>query len=145
MAYYPTFQPYGYQDQLNQLRNANSMTNPMPYPMPMQRPDPSGLNWVQGEAGAKSWIVTPGATVLLMDSEAQRFYLKTADQSGVPVMRTFEYNEVGAKPQEAPQTANFVTVDVFNSFKEEVMGKLDELSAPVEVSLSRKKKGEANE
>lgn len=141
MAYsYPFYpqQPYPYQEQLNQLRS-----NPMFAQTP--RPDPSGLNWVQGETGAKSWIVTPGATVLLMDSETQRFYLKSADQNGVPVMRTFEYSEVGTKPQEAPQATNFVTVEVFNGFKEEVLGKLEELSAPVEVSLSRKKKGETSE
>jgi hypothetical protein len=132
------------------------MTNPMqgfqqPIPvqpqMSMQRPDQTGLNWVQGEAGAKSWFVAPGATVLLMDSEAQRFYLKTADMNGVPAMRTFEYSEVGAaKPQEAPQTTNFVTVDEFNGFKDEVFKKLEDLAEPVEVSVSRKgRKGNADE
>ncbi len=142
MAYYPTYQPYPYQDQLNQLRTANPM--PMQgFQMPMNRPDPTGLNWVQGEAGAKSWFVNPGATVLLMDSEGQRFYLKSADGNGVPAMRTFEYTEIGAQPpQETVKPDNFVTVDVFDKFKNEVMGKLEELSAPVEVSLSRKKKGE---
>lgn len=147
MAYYPTFQPYGYQDQLNQLRSTNPMPNPMQNPMPMQgfqmpmnRPDSTGLNWVQGEAGAKSWMIAPGSTVLLMDSEAQRFYLKSADMNGVPAMRTFEYSEIGAqKPQETQQTAQFVTMDEFTQFKNEVMNKLAE---PVEVSLSRKgKKG----
>jgi hypothetical protein len=149
MAYYPTFQPYGYQDQLNQLRTANPMPGQMPmqgfqqYPtqLPMQqtRQDANGLIWVQGEAGAKSWFVAPGATVLLMDSENPRFYMKSADMNGVPAMRTFEYNEVGAqKLQEVTQTANFVTLDEFNEFKEEVLNKLSE---PVEVSLSRKKKG----
>ena len=152
MAYYPTFQPYGYQDQLNQLRTANPMNNPMQgfqqpipvQPMPMQPPrqDPNGLIWVQGEAGAKSWFVAPGATVLLMDSENPRFYMKSADMNGVPAMRTFEYNEVGAaKPQEAPQAVNFVSTEEFNGFRDEVLKKLEELSAPVEVSLSRKKKG----
>ena len=150
MAYYPTFQPYGYQDQLNQLRTANPMTNPMPmqgFQMPMNRPDPTGLNWVQGEAGAKSWFVNPGATVLLMDSEAMRFYLKSADMNGVPAMRTFEYNEVGVpKPQEAPQTVNFVTAEEFNGFRDEVLKKLEDLSEPVEVSVSRKgRKDNANE
>lgn len=146
MAYpFPYYgqQPFQYQDQLNQLRNA-----PLPMPNVYQptRPDPSGLNWVQGEAGAKSWIVTPGATVLLMDSEAQRFYLKSADQSGVPALRTFEYSEIGVeKPVAASQQPGFVTADEFYKFKKEVLGKLEELSAPVEVSLSRKKKGEANE
>lgn len=144
MAYYNPYQPYPYQDQLSQLRNT-----PMAMPgqnFPPQRQDSSGVLWVQGEAGAKSWFVSPGSTVLLMDSEAMRFYLKSADMNGVPAMRTFEYSEVGAtKPTAAPETPQFVTVDEFNGFKSEVMGKLDELSAPVEVSLSRKKKGETND
>lgn len=160
MAYYPTFQPYPYQDQLNQLRNANPMTAQMsmqgfqqypPQPqMPMPRPDPSALNWVQGETGAKSWFVAPGATVLLMDSEAMRFYLKSADANGVPAMRTFEYTEVGVQPQklqEQTSAMNFVTEEEFNGFKNEVLKKLEDLSEPVEVSVSRKgrKAGNADE
>lgn len=138
-SYYPQ-QPYPYQEQLNQLRST-----PMFQPA-QTRPDTTGLNWVQGEAGAKSWFVTPGSTVLLMDSETQRFYLKMADPSGVPTMRTFEYTEIGTvKQPEDVKTPEFVTVESFNSFKDEVMGKLEELSAPVEVSLQRKKKGETNE
>lgn len=158
MAYYPTFQPYPYQDQLNQLRNTNPMTAQMPmqglqqYPpqtqMSMTRPDLSAINWVQGEAGAKSWFVAPGATVLLMDSETMRFYLKSADANGVPAMRTFEYSELGAqKPQEQVHPGNFVTVEEFNGFKSEVIKKLEDLSEPVEVSVSRKgrKAGNADE
>ena len=150
MAYYPTYQPFGYQDQLNQLRNASPIPNQMPmqgFQMPMHRPDSSGLNWVQGEAGAKSWFVTPGSTVLLMDSENQRFYLKSADMSGVPAMRTFEYNEIGTqKPQEATQTVNFVSIEEFNSFRNEMLKRLEDLSEPMEVSVSRKgRKGNADE
>ena len=145
MAYpFPYYgqQPFQYQDQLNQLRNAQVM---QPY-QPTMRPDANGLNWVQGEAGAKSWIVAPGSTVLLMDSESQKFYLKSADQNGMPAMRTFEYSEVGTERPTAPaQSASFVTAEEFTTFKKEVMGKLDELSAPVEVSVSRKKKGEPDE
>ena len=157
MAYFQTMQPFGYQDQLNQLRNANPMTMqgfqqyPVNNPMPMQQPrqDANSLNWVQGEAGAKSWYITPGSTVLLMDSENPRFYLKSADMNGVPAMRTFEYTEVGAqiqKPQEAPQLGNFVSVEEFNSFRDEVLKKLEDLAEPVEVSVSRKgRKGNADE
>ena len=125
MAYYPTFQPYPYQDQLNQLRSQNPM--PMQgFQMPMSRPDQNGLNWVQGEAGAKSWFVNPGATVLLMDSENQRFYLKSADMNGVPAMRTFQYTEVGQAPQTIPQQAQFVTVEEFNGFKNEIMSRFSD-------------------
>jgi hypothetical protein len=142
MAYYPTFQPYCYQDQLNQLRNANPMQTQMPMqgfqmPMTMNRPDQTGLNWVQGEAGAKSWIVTPGSTVLLMDSEAQRFYLKSADANGVPAMRVFEYSEVApTRPTQPAQAPQFVTVDEFNAFRAEIVSKLEKPA---------NEKGEANE
>ncbi|MBO5837269.1 MAG: hypothetical protein J6Q92_05180 [Oscillospiraceae bacterium] len=148
MAYsFPYYgqQPFQYQDQLNQLRNS-PVAMPAMYPTPMPtRPEPSGLNWVQGEAGAKSWIVTPGSTVLLMDSEMMRFYLKSADPNGVPSLRTFEYAEVGAvKPTEAVPAAQFVPINVFEDFKKEVMGKLDELAQPVVVSRA-KKGGNADE
>ena len=99
--YYPG-QPYQYQDQLNQLRNAPMQTQPMQYQPQRQE---TGLNWVQGEAGAKSWFITPGSTVLLMDSEAQRFYLKSADPSGIPSMRTFEYTEITGAQIPAMQAA----------------------------------------
>ena len=57
MAYFPNFQPYPYQDQLNQLRTANPMTMQMQGFPPMQaRPEPGGLNWVQGEAGGKELV-----------------------------------------------------------------------------------------
>lgn len=157
MAYYPTIQPYPYQDQLNQLRSnpmqmqGQSFQQQFPqFPMQQHRQDQNGLIWVQGEAGAKSWFVNPGATVLLMDSESMRFYLKSADMNGVPAMRTFEYNEVGTaiqKPPEVTQTAQFVTVDTFNEFRTDILKRLEDLSEPVEVSVSRKgrKAGNADE
>lgn len=143
MAYpFPNYQqPFQYQDQLSQLRSMPMTMPGQSYQMPARQDN--GLNWVQGEAGAKSWFVNPGATVLLMDSESQRFYLKSADPNGVPQMRTFEYAEIGAQAPAEPQ--KYLTVDEFAGFKKEVLGKLEELSAPVEVSLSRKKKGEVNE
>lgn len=137
MAYpFPYYgqQPFQYQDQLNQLRNA-----PMAMPGAYQpvRPDPSGLNWVQGEAGAKSWMVTPGSTVLLMDSEGQRFYLKSADANGVPAMRIFEYSEVApTRPTQPAQAPQFVTVDEFNAFRAEIVSKLEKPA---------NEKGKANE
>lgn len=51
-------------------------------------------DWVQGETGAKSYLVAPNTTVLLLDSENQRFYLKSADTSGMPMpLRVFEFTE----------------------------------------------------
>ena len=54
----------------------------------------SGILWVQGEAGAKSWAVAPGKSVMLMDSESNTFYIKSSDQSGMPMpLRIFDYTE----------------------------------------------------
>jgi hypothetical protein len=70
--------------------------------------------------------VNPGATVLLMDSENQRFYVKSADMNGMPAMRTFQYTEVGQTSQTIPQQAQFVTVEEFNGFKSEIMSRLSD-------------------
>ena len=79
------YQPnYGYQypyygsqppmpDNLAQLRmNANQMQNAVTQPsmpsQPMQQQS-SQIIWDSGEAGAKSYLVAPGNTVMLLDAE----------------------------------------------------------------------------
>lgn len=52
-----------------------------------------GIIWVSGEAGAKSYLVAPNSTVTLWDSESQTIYVKSADASGMPSMKVFEYKE----------------------------------------------------
>lgn len=53
------------------------------------------INWVQGEAGARSVPVPAGQKALLMDSETNVFYIKSSDTSGMPLpLRIFEYKEV---------------------------------------------------
>lgn len=66
-----------------------------------------GLTWVQGIEGAKSHFVSPGQSVLLMDSESNSFFIKSADTSGMPLpLRVFDYKErtVQPAPQSAPPT-----------------------------------------
>ena len=62
-----------------------------PVANPAQQPAQGGLIWVQGEAGAKSYLVAPNSTVQLWDSEAQVIYLKSADASGMPSMKVLDY------------------------------------------------------
>ena len=73
----------------------------------------NAINWVQGEAGAKSVPVQPGQKVLLMDSETNVFYVKSCDISGMPLpLRVFEYTEVSkvaSGTQEAPAPSTYVT------------------------------------
>lgn len=66
---------------------------PQPQPQPQQQSS-AGIIWVQGEEGAKAYMVAPGNSVLLMDSENSAFYIKSTDQSGMPLpLRVFDYNE----------------------------------------------------
>ena len=56
-----------------------------------QQQNSNSIIWVQGEAGAKSYLVAPNTTVQLWDSEAQTIYLKSADASGMPSIKTLDY------------------------------------------------------
>lgn len=71
-------------------------TGYQPMYFPQQNPvqpqqSSSGITWVQGEAGAKSYLVAPNSTVTLWDSESQTIYLKSADPSGLPSMKILDY------------------------------------------------------
>lgn len=96
---YSYYNPY-------QVQYANQMQMQQPV-MPVQaqqQQNNNSLIWVQGETGAKSYLVAPNSTVLLMDSENQRFYLKSSDASGMPLpLRIFEYTE---KAQNASNNAS---------------------------------------
>ncbi len=125
----PYYQPYQppVPDQLAQLRQ-NQMQQPiqaMQTPTQPMQPQPQQVDtgsiiWVQGEAGAKAYLVAPGNTVQLWDSENQTIYLKSADMSGMPSMRVLDYVERTSAPKTAftaPQAPNvqYVTVDEFNA------------------------------
>lgn len=79
----------------------------------------SGIVWVQGEAGAKSYLVGAGQSVLLMDSEGSCFYIKSTDQSGMPLpLRVFDYKERGQSSAQSPVISNdYVTREEFDAFK----------------------------
>lgn len=112
--YTPTQQMPG---QLEQLRMSGAQ---MQQPVQNQQPQ-SGLIWVQGESGAKSYMVANGNSVLLMDSERQTFYIKSTDASGMPSMRTFDYTERVSQPVQpvpapaAQPHADYVTREEFNA------------------------------
>lgn len=80
--------------------NSGFPVNYQAYYPQYQQSQNSALIWVQGEAGAKSYLVAPGNTVPLWDSEAQTIYLKSADASGMPSMKVLDYSV-----REAPQNA----------------------------------------
>lgn len=138
--YYGTQSPMA--DNLAQLRmNANQMQNAVAQPsmpsQPMQQQS-SQIIWVSGEAGAKSYLVAPGNTVMLMDAENSVFYLKSADASGMPLpLRIFDYKERTTTAQQAfggVVTGESVNLDNFVTRKE-----FDELKASIASQPTPKK------
>ena len=124
MAYNSYF-PAGYQPVYPQ-------SYPQNYPqVAPQAPQQSGVIWVQGIEGAKAHPVGAGQSALLMDSEGDCFYLKTADQSGMPTMRVFDYKERLNTPPE-PKNADlsdFITKEELSHYvtKEDLKSTISEL------------------
>ena len=83
---------------------------------------PGAINWVQGEAGARSVPVAAGQKILLMDSENNVFYVKSSDPSGMPLpLRTFEYKEVVDVVEEtAPAQSEYVTHEELKQILEDL-------------------------
>lgn len=92
------------------------------------QPQQNGIIWVQGEAGAKSYLVAPNTTVQLWDSENQVIYLKSADASGMPSMKVLDYKirEAVQPTQQAhvvsqPQPhGDFVTREELAAFEKQI-------------------------
>jgi hypothetical protein len=92
------------------------------YPQAMNQQSSSQLIWVQGEAGAKSYMVAPGNTVALWDSEAQTIYLKSADASGMPSMRVLDYTirEDAHRTPNLGSQSDFATKDDVVSIQKQI-------------------------
>lgn len=152
--YFPAgYQPMQYYPQYNYVQQ-----NPQPQaaqttPQAPQNPQPMNNNiiWVQGEAGAKSYLVAPNTTVQLWDSERQTIYLKSADASGMPSIKTLDYtirempqNNVALAPDGVSST--FATKDEVNILSERItalQSKIDGFTAkPVQRSKKDVSEGE---
>ena len=71
------------------------------------QPNNGSLIWVQGEAAAKSYLIAPNTSIALWDSERQSVYIKSADGSGMPTMKTLDYTIRDAAPS-APQQSGII-------------------------------------
>ena len=117
MAYnsiYPmTYQPYypQYSQATPTLQNPINQNN-------------NSIIWVQGEAGAKSYLVAPNNTVQLWDSESQTIYLKSADASGMPSMRILDYtirtDDVQTQQKHPNTLSKYVTIEDLKSIQDQI-------------------------
>ena len=77
--------------------------------------------WVQGEAGAKAYVLPNGTTLPLWDSESQTIYIKSVDANGRPSMTILDYIDRNAPVENEDNKVEYVT-------KEQLDGALDKLN-----------------
>ena len=121
--YYPNYSPWAQYNAPLMPSGAFSpynASNHTPAPTSTQNAS-SGFTWVQGIEGAKAYVVPAGVSVLLMDSEKERFYIKGSDASGMPMpLRVFEYKEIKESEPAQVSAQEYVTKEEFEKFKAEI-------------------------
>jgi hypothetical protein len=148
--YVPNFQPY-YQQNGGSMQDVLAQYKAPYQPQAQQSPQQiapipqrqtSDIIWVQGEAGAKGYLVAPNNTVVLWDTESPTIYVKTADGTGIPSMRILDFKEredVSVKAQKQPDKHacacgdKFITKDEF----ERLWGKFEALESKYEELLEK--------
>ena len=101
---------------------------------PQQQSQNNSLIWVQGEAGAKSYLVAPNNTIALFDSESQRIFLKSADNSGMPSMKVLEYT-IAESNKTQPNSASASLAE--NSSIYATKSEIDALNAEIKALRKR--------
>lgn len=122
----------------------------------------SGITWVDGVSSARAYPVANGTSILLMDSNENVFYIKSADQSGMPSLRIYDYSErVISQPNTQPQAAQpaqetivqqeetkaepidmsiYVTKEELSIAKKDIEDKIDNLSSSITGTPAQKAK-----
>ena len=134
MAYNNYMFPQGYQPAILSQYQQTIPQIQQNAPQQQVQPQNNGIIWVQGEQAAKGYPVAPNQSVLLMDSEQSAFYIKSADNAGMPQpLRIFDYSERKAEqvPAQTPEQ-NFVTHTEFEE-------KLDEIKSMTKTASKEKK------
>lgn len=105
-----------------------------------QQAPSNSIIWVQGESGAKSYFVAPNTTVQLWDSESQVIYLKSADATGMPSIKTLDYtvrDDSKVIEQSNSDRDTFIHREELNALKDEITALRSELE---KVKSMRQKK-----
>lgn len=131
------------QNQMVQPQQTNAPTQQTPI-QPQQQstifsnPPAGNTNWqwVIGPEGAKAYQMYPGTSLMLLDSENDKFYIKTADLNGKRTIETYTYqreNENGTpvQPTNGPTLDQIpaITKDDIRELEDRLMAKFDGIQA----------------
>lgn len=82
----------------------------------IQQNQNNNIIFVQGEVGAKSFQLQPNQSVMLLDNDDSKFYIKTTDSTGMSTLKAYRFEEI--KDASGGSIENkYVTKEEFDSFK----------------------------
>jgi hypothetical protein len=96
------------------------------------------LTFVNGEVGAKAFIMQPNSTIYMQDSDSDKMFIKKSDAQGKSTMRKFKLVELDENDQiienkaQKDMSSNFISKEQFNALKQEFDSKLNELADKVD-------------
>lgn len=109
---------------------------------PIPAPKQENMIWVQGEAGAKAYMLAPNSRVVLWDQDAPVVYIKSADASGMTTIRILDYTERGQEPHNnplaEPQNTEYVTKEDFANLEDKFQRQLNRLSTQLNNMRNKK-------
>lgn len=131
-----------YQQSYAQNQQSYAQNSYTPPQMSMAQPSQSStINWVQGDVGARAYPIQPGMSVLLMDSEGQNFYIKSADTMGMPSLKKYAYSEVVEEPMRLESHEAKQIDTAFTATREEVKQMQEEIKHLKEQIAQMEKSG----
>lgn len=60
----------------------------------IQQNQNNNIIFVQGEVGAKSFQLQPNQSVMLLDNDDSKFYIKTTDSTGMSTLKSYRFEEI---------------------------------------------------
>ena len=101
---------------LGQTPYYNQPMNNQPFPQQITQ----NLIRVNGIEGAKAYQMSANSTVALFDTNEDIMYVKTTDEAGFPIIRTFSFTEI-KEDTRATQNTDYISRQEFEDFKKELM------------------------
>lgn len=100
----------------NYMNNSRNYSSQNSYAQQQQQSYQNNIIWVKGKENARSMQLPPNSTVILLDSEVGKFYIKTTDDIGLGKLRVFNYIEQPDIEERASQTemTTFSEIDLSN-------------------------------
>ena len=87
-----------------------------PFLQQAQQP-PQNIQYVNGKSSAETYQMPANSSVILMDQNLPRFYMKQTDASGVATLKSYDFKET-----EAEKAPEYVTKAEFEKFKQNLKG-----------------------